>query len=222
MADKIQAINAAPRSAVLGAEEDLGSRNYLVVGLGNPGPRYENTPHNIGFLVIDRLAERNGMQVRNTAASALTAKGAIHGKQVILAKPQTFMNRSGVSVKALMQDRDLTSRDLILVYDDIDLSWTALRIKKKGSSGGHNGIKSVIAEVGTDWFTRVRVGIHPNHEVEDTATYDLAPFERRLKEGLDEMLTYAAEAIESIIADGAIQSMAKFNRRAKGLKDEEE
>ncbi len=203
-------------------QENLPSQTFLVVGLGNPGLRYEQTPHNVGFLVLDRLAERNGIEIRNHAASALTGKGLIAGKQVILVKPQTFMNRSGVSVKALMQDRDLTSRDLILVYDDIDLSWTALRIKKKGSSGGHNGVKSVIAEVGTDWFTRVRVGIHPDHEVEDTATYDLAPFERRLKEGLDEMLTYAAEAIESIIADGAIKSMTKFNRRAKGLKDEEE
>jgi PTH1 family peptidyl-tRNA hydrolase len=127
-----------------------------------------------------------------------------------------------MSVKALMQSRRLTNRDLIVVYDDIDLPWTALRIKKKGSSGGHNGMKSIIAEVGTDWFARVRVGIHPEHEVRDTAQYDLAPFERRLEEGLDEMLTYAAEAVESIIADGAIKAMTKFNRRAKGLKDEEE
>jgi peptidyl-tRNA hydrolase, PTH1 family len=220
MADKIQAIDASRSHA--SEAEDTANRSYLVVGLGNPGPRYEYTPHNIGFLAIDRLAERNGIPVRSSIASALVGKGTISGRQVILAKPQTFMNRSGVSVKALLADRNLTSRDLILVYDDIDLSWTALRIKKKGSSGGHNGVKSVIAEVGTDWFTRVRLGIHPNHEVEDTATYDLAPFERRLKEGLDEMLTYAAEAVESIIADGAVQSMTRFNRRAKGLKDEEE
>lgn len=198
------------------------SRTYFVVGLGNPGLRYENTPHNMGFLVVDRLAERHGIRVRNNEGVTLTGKGMVNGSEVVLAKPQTFMNRSGLSVKAVMQNRKLTSRDLILVYDDIDLPWTGLRIRKKGSAGGHNGVKSVIAEIGTDWFARVRVGIHPDHEVEDTATYDLAPFERTLKEGLDETLTYAAEAVESIIAEGAIQAMTKFNRRARGSKDEEE
>jgi peptidyl-tRNA hydrolase, PTH1 family len=230
MAQKVQAIDdpAATRDLENHLENNLENqepeqpRVYCVVGLGNPGTRYENTPHNLGFLVIDRLAERNGMKVRSNEGVTLTGKGQVCGRDVILAKPLTFMNRSGMSVKMLLQSRRLTNRDLIVVYDDIDLPWMALRIKKKGSSGGHNGMKSIIAEVGTDWFARVRVGIHPGHEVEDTATYDLAPFERGLKEGLDEMLTYAAEAVESIIADGAIQAMTKFNRRAKGLKDEEE
>jgi PTH1 family peptidyl-tRNA hydrolase len=207
-----------------GSGEDAQSlsRTYFVVGLGNPGLRYENTPHNMGFLVVDRLAERHGIRIRNNEGVTLTGKGMVNGSEVVLAKPQTFMNRSGLSVKAVMQNRKLTHRDLILVYDDIDLPWTGLRIRKKGSAGGHNGVKSVIAEIGTDWFARVRVGIHPDHEVEDTATYDLAPFERTLKEGLDETLTYAAEAVESIIAEGAIQAMTKFNRRARGSKDEEE
>ncbi len=132
------------------------------------------------------------------------------------------MNRSGTSVKAVMQNRRLTNKDLILVYDDIDLPWTALRIKKKGSAGGHNGVKSVISEIRTDWFARVRLGIHPGKEIEDAAQYVLAPLERALKEDLDEMLTYAAEAIEFIIAEGAIRAMTKFNRRARGLQDEEE
>ena len=226
MAQKLQAIDG-PAGTVdlanhLENQEPDRPRVYCVVGLGNPGSRYKNTPHNLGFLVMDRLAERNGIKVRNNEGVTLTGKGQISGREVVLAKPQTFMNRSGMSVKGILQSRRLTNRDLIVVYDDIDLPWTALRIKKKGSSGGHNGMNSIIAEVGTDWFARVRVGIHPGHEIEDTATYDLAPFERGLKEGLDEMLTYAAEAIESIIADGAIQAMTKFNRRAKGLKDEEE
>lgn len=219
MVRKVQAIDE--RERVDNTEPDE-PRVYCVVGLGNPGSRYENTPHNAGFLVVDRLAERNGIRVRNKEGATLTGKGQICGRETILVKPQTFMNRSGIGVKTLMEARGLTNRDLIVVYDDIDLPWQALRIKKKGSSGGHNGMKSIIAEVGTDWFARVRVGIHPGHEVEDTATYDLAPFERGLREGLDEMLTYTAEAIESIIADGAIQAMTKFNRRAKGLKDEEE
>jgi peptidyl-tRNA hydrolase, PTH1 family len=230
MAQKVQAIDNQARTGdlenhlenYLENHEPERARVYCVVGLGNPGTRYENTPHNLGFLVIDRLAERNGMKVRSNEGVTLTGKGQVGGRDVVLAKPLTFMNRSGMSVKTLLQSRRLTNRDLIVVYDDIDLPWMALRIKKKGSSGGHNGMKSIIAEVGTDWFARVRVGIHPGHEVEDTATYDLAPFERGLKEGLDEMLSYAAEAVESIIADGAIQAMTKFNRRAKRLKDEEE
>jgi PTH1 family peptidyl-tRNA hydrolase len=205
-----------------GDEELGGGRVYFVVGLGNPGLRYENTPHNMGFLVVDKLAERHGIRIRNNEGVTLTGTGKIAGREVVIAKPQTFMNRSGLSVKAVMQNRKLTNRDLILVYDDIDLPWTGLRIRKKGSSGGHNGVKSVITEIGTDWFARVRVGIHPGHEVADTATYDLAPLEKTLKEDLDETLTYAAEAIESIIAGGAIQAMSKFNRRARGSKDEEE
>lgn len=205
-----------------GDEEFVEGRVYFVVGLGNPGLRYENTPHNIGFLVVDKLAERHGIRVRNNEGVTLTGSGKITGRDVVLAKPQTFMNRSGLSVKAVMQNRKLTNRDLILVYDDIDLPWTGLRIRKKGSSGGHNGVKSVIAELGTDWFARVRVGIHPGHEVADTATYDLAPLERTLKQDLDETLTYAAEAVESIITGGAVQAMSKFNRRARGSKDEEE
>jgi PTH1 family peptidyl-tRNA hydrolase len=222
MAEKVQAIDDPRGAASLEDIEPQQPRIYCIVGLGNPGSRYENTPHNLGFLVVDRLAERNGIKIRNKEGVTLTGIGRIRGRNVILAKPQTFMNRSGQSVKTLLQNRRLTNRDLVVVYDDIDLPWTALRIKKKGSSGGHNGMKSIIAEVGTDWFARVRVGIQPGHEVEDTATYDLAPFERALKEGLDEMLTYTAEAVESIIADGAIQAMTKFNRRAKGLIDEEE
>ena len=222
MAEKVQAIDEPGKSDVLESTEGFAVRTYFIVGLGNPGLRYEFTPHNLGFLVVDRIAERNKIRVNRNEGVSLTGRGLIRGREVILAKPQTFMNRSGSSVKAIMQNRKLTSRDLILVYDDIDLPWTALRIKKKGSSGGHNGVKSVIAELGTDWFCRVKVGIHPGHEIEDTATYDLAPMERVLKESLDEMLTYAAEAVESIVADGAIQAMTKFNRRAKGLKDEEE
>lgn len=210
-------------SEVITGDNELSvGRVYFVVGLGNPGLRYENTPHNMGFLVVDKLGERHGIRIRNNEGVTLTGTGKIGGREVVLAKPQTFMNRSGLSVKAVMQNRKLTNRDLILVYDDIDLPWTGLRIRKKGSAGGHNGVKSVIAEISTDWFARVRVGIHPGHEVEDTATYDLAPLERALKEDLDETLTYAAEAIESIIAGGAIQAMSKFNRRARGSKDEEE
>ncbi len=219
---ELEAIRESAGSATPEDDKPEFGRTYCVVGLGNPGLRYENTPHNMGFLVVDKLAERHGIRVRSNEGVTLTGKGLMNNREVILAKPQTFMNRSGASVKALIQNRRLTNRDLIVVYDDIDLPWTGLRIRKKGSAGGHNGMKSVIAEMGTDWFARVRVGIHPGHEVDDTATYDLAPFEKTLKEELDETLTYAAEAVESIITEGAIQAMTKFNRRARGSKDEDE
>jgi PTH1 family peptidyl-tRNA hydrolase len=199
-----------------------GAHVYFIVGLGNPGLRYENTPHNLGFMVLDKLAQRNNIRIKNNEGVTLTGSGKIRGRDVILAKPQTFMNRSGLSAKAVMQNRKLTNKDLVLVYDDVDLPWTALRIRKKGSAGGHNGVKSIISELRTDWFTRVRIGVRPDHEVEDTAQYVLAPMERVLKEELDEVLTYSAEAIESIVAEGAIKAMTKFNRRAQGLKDEEE
>jgi len=231
MPEEIESVDPAGRSVPAGQAErgetpdgtaEPGIRTYFIVGLGNPGLRYENTPHNIGFMVLDRLAERNGIRIRSNEGVTLTGTGKICGRDVVLAKPQTFMNRSGASAKAVMQNRRLSHKDLVLVYDDIDLPWTALRIKKKGSAGGHNGVKSVIAEMHTDWFARVRIGIRPDHEIEDTAQYVLAPFERALKEGLDEILTYAAEAVESIVAEGAIKSMTRFNRRARGLKDEEE
>lgn len=231
MPEEVESVNSAGMGSPAGPAELEASpetvvepavRTHLIVGLGNPGMRYENTPHNMGFLVLDRLADRNGIRIRNNEGVTLTGAGRIRGREVLLAKPQTFMNRSGASAKAAMQSRRLTNKELVLVYDDIDLPWTALRIKKKGSAGGHNGVKSVIAEIRTDSFARVRIGIRPDHEVEDTAQYVLAPFERTLKEDLDEVLTYAAEAIESIIAEGAIKSMTRFNRRARGSKDEEE
>ena len=203
-----------------GAEPAAGP--LVVVGLGNPGAQYANTPHNLGFLVVERLAERNKIRITTKAGAALTGTGKISGRDIVIAKPQTFMNRSGVSVKPLLQMRRLTARDLVLVYDDLALPWMALRIKTQGSAAGHNGVKSVIAELGTDRFTRVRLGIYPSSPVEDAAAYVLAPFERAWKQELDEMLTYAAEAIESIIADGALKAMTRFNRRAQGLNQEEE
>jgi len=201
------------------AEPAIGP--VVVVGLGNPGLRYQSTPHNLGFLVVDRLAERNGIRVAAKEGATLTGTGKINGRDVLLAKPQTFMNRSGAGVKPLLQMRRLTGRNLILVYDDMHLPWTALRIRTQGSAGGHNGVKSVISEIRTDAFIRVRLGIHPGSAVEDAANYVLAPFERAWEKELDDMLTYAAEAIESIIADGAIKAMTNFNRRARGLQDEE-
>jgi len=137
-----------------------------VAGLGNPGIRYEATPHNIGFRIVDELAQRHAIRITKNEGAALTGSGRIREKGVLLVKPQTFMNNSGTGIKAVLDYRNLTNRDLIVVYDELDLPWTALRIKISGSAAGHNGVKSIIGALKTEVFTRVRVGIHPGHPVE--------------------------------------------------------
>jgi PTH1 family peptidyl-tRNA hydrolase len=199
-----------------------GPRNFCVVGLGNPGVRYQDTPHNLGFRVVEELAKRHFIRISRKEGIALTGKGKIRDNDVLLVKPQTFMNNSGAGIHGVLKSRRMTNKDLIVVYDELDLPWTALRIKKAGSAAGHNGVKSIIAALKTDVFTRVRVGIRPNHPVEDAAAYVLAPFERELKEDVSEVVTYTADAIEFIVAEGAIRAMAKFNRRARGIQEEEQ
>ncbi len=125
------------------------------------------------------------------------------------------MNNLG-SVRAILKSHNLGNKDLVVVHDEIDLPWTGLRIRKKGSAAGHNGVRSLIAAIHTDWFTRVRVGIHPNREIDDAAIYVLAPWERAMRDEVDEMVGYAADAVEFIIAEGAIKAMTRFNRAAPG------
>jgi PTH1 family peptidyl-tRNA hydrolase len=193
---------------------------FLVVGLGNPGEPYANTPHNLGFLVIDRLAGEHGIRVTRRDSRALVGTGEIAGRPVMLAKPQTFMNLSGPSVKSLMEKHRLTPRDLVVVYDELDLPWTALRVKPRGSAAGHNGMESVIESLGTCDFVRVRLGIHPGHPVRDGAEFVLAPLRRSQLKELDELTGYAADAVTSIIAEGVEKSMTKYNRRAQGSNEE--
>jgi PTH1 family peptidyl-tRNA hydrolase len=193
----------------------------LIVGLGNPGSRYENTPHNIGWKVIDELCRRHSIQLSRAEGDTLVGTGRIANVRVLLAKPQTFMNLSGLGVGEVLRYRRLTNRELVLVYDELDLPWTALRIKKDGSAAGHNGVKSVIAALKTDEFVRVRMGIRPDELKQDAAVYVLAPFRREFREQLDEMVSYTADAVESIVVEGADQAMAKFNRRAQDIQNEE-
>ena len=197
-------------------------RVSCVVGLGNPGLKYQETPHNLGFRVVEELAKRNLIKVNRNEGIALTGSGKIRDRDVVLVKPQTFMNNSGAGIHAVLKARKLTNKDLIVVYDELDLPWTALRIKKSGSAAGHNGVKSIIAALKTDYFTRVRVGIRPNHPVDNAAAYVLAPFARELKEDVGEIVSYTADAVEFIVAEGAIRAMAKFNRRARGIQEEEQ
>jgi len=194
---------------------------YLVAGLGNPGEEYAFTPHNLGFLTIDRLAERHGIRVTRRDSKALAGVGEIEGRPVMLAKPQTFMNLSGTSIGRLMEKHSIGPDRLVVVYDELDLAWTAVRIKPKGSAAGHKGVESVIGSLGTNEFVRVRLGIHPDHPVGDGAEFVLAPFRRSQMKDLDELTGYAADAVRTIIAEGVEKAMTKFNRRAPGLQTEE-
>ena len=194
---------------------------FLVAGLGNPGEQYSATPHNLGFLVVDRLAERWGIRVTRPDSKALTGAGEAAGKPVMLAKPQTFMNLSGTSIQPLMEKHQLHPKlDLILVYDELDLPWMSIRIKPSGSASGHNGVSSVIEKLGTKDFTRVRLGIHPGQPLRSGTDYLLAPFKRSQEKELDELIGLGADAVSSIIAEGVEKSMAKYNRRAPGSIEE--
>jgi peptidyl-tRNA hydrolase, PTH1 family len=193
----------------------------LVAGLGNPGEEYAHTPHNLGFLVVDRLADRHGIRVSRKDSKALVGVGEIEGRAAMLAKPQTFMNLSGTSLKPLMEKHEIAPSDLVVVYDELDLPWTSLRIKPKGSAAGHNGMDSVIRSLGTNEIVRVRLGIHPGHPVRDGAEFVLAPFKRSQEKELEELLDHAADAVRSIIAEGVAKAMTRSNRRAPGLNTEE-
>src|SRR5437867_6746713 len=161
---------------------------FLAVGLGNPGEEYAGTPHNAGFMVVDRLADMHGIRVNRKDSKALTGVGEIAGKPVMLAKPQTFMNRSGVSLAPLMEKHGFTPGDLIVIWDELNLPWGSLKIHKKGSAGGHNGAIPVNGSLGTQEVTRVRLGIHPGHTLSSGTDYMLAPVKRSQTKALGELV----------------------------------
>lgn len=194
---------------------------WMVAGLGNPGPQYETTWHNLGFLALDRLAERNGIRVTRPEARALVGQGRISGADALLVKPQTFMNLSGSSVKPLADKYGVEPGRVLLLFDELDLPWTGVRIRPKGSAGGHHGVESVIKSLGTQDFPRVRLGIHPGHPVKNGADFVLSPIRKAQLEDLDELLDYVSRAAESIIAEGVEKAMTGFNRRARGSQQEE-
>jgi PTH1 family peptidyl-tRNA hydrolase len=194
---------------------------FLVAGLGNPGEEYALSPHNLGFLTVDRLAERHGIRVTRKDSKALVGVGEIDGQAVMLAKPQTFMNLSGTSVAPLMEKHSIPVEKLVVVYDELDLPWLGLKIKPKGSAAGHNGMKSVIGSLKTSDIARVRMGIHPGHKLSSGADFVLAPVKRSQRKELEEFVDYSADAVRSIIAEGVEKAMTRFNRRAQGLNTEE-
>lgn len=186
----------------------------LIVGLGNPGREYAATRHNAGFLVIDCLAHELGLSVGKKLLRSLTGQGQINGEKVVLAKPQTYMNLSGESVGALLRWYKLTTSDLIVIYDDLDLPPGKLRIRGGGGSGGHKGMQSVIEALGTEDFTRVRIGIgRPRAPEFDPVDYVLSGFSEEEAGEMKEVLAQAVEAVLCIVRDGVERAMNLYNRR---------
>ena len=172
----------------------------LIVGLGNPGPEYELTPHNLGFLVVDRIADEQKVEVRNRQCRALTARTVIEQEQVILAKPETFMNLSGAAVRELVSKLEIVPEtDLIVIQDELDLPFGILRIHRNRSSAGHNGIESIINSLGTKDFPRIRIGVAPERKVEDGKEYLLSPMRKAQLKMLDPIIADAAEAATMIV-----------------------
>jgi len=186
----------------------------LIVGLGNPGIEYQFTPHNLGFLTIDRIASGLGIEIRNRQCRALTARATIAGEPVLLAKPETYMNLSGLSVRELVAEHQVdVTWDLIVIYDELDLPLGTIRIRQRGSSAGHNGMESILGALGTDEFLRIRLGIAPDCKVADSVKFVLTPFRRAQEKVVDELLDTAVQAVEVILKEGPAAAMNRFNRK---------
>ena len=188
----------------------------LIVGLGNPGIEYQFTPHNLGFLVIDRIANDLDVEVRNRQCRALTARAVIADQQILLVKPETFMNLSGLAVAELVRKYEVDpSADLVLIYDELDLPLGTIRIRQRGSSAGHNGMESVIGALGMQEFLRIRLGIAPDRKISDGVKYVLTPFRKSELKVVDEVIDRAAEAVEVIMTEGPGAAMNRCNRKEK-------
>ena len=194
----------------------------LVVGLGNAGPEYEWTPHNMGFLAVDALAERAKIRVTRPEARALVGRGQLAGHRVVLAKPQTMMNLSGHAVRMLIERYECDTAETIVLIDEVDLPWGLLRIRERGRNSTHNGLKSVIASLGTDEFIRVRMGVRPERIWGDRMDYVLCTMRAAERRIAQEEAMEAASAVELILKEGVAQAMMRFNRKAPPQQGTEE
>jgi peptidyl-tRNA hydrolase, PTH1 family len=202
--------------------DPAGATMRLIVGLGNSGPEYTWTPHNLGFLGVDAVAERARIRVERPEAKSLVGLGQLAGQEIALAKPHTMMNLSGLAVRDLLERFECRPEGMVVLYDDVALPWGMLRVRERGSAGSHNGLKSIIGTIGSSDFPRVRMGIQPDHPVGDLAAYVLRPMRKGDLEIAAEMAEQAAEAVELIITRGIADAMNRFNRRVAppGEKDE--
>lgn len=182
---------------------------FLIVGLGNPGKEYENTRHNIGFEVIDYIANKYNIELNRVKFKGVYGEGFIQNKKVILLKPTTYMNLSGESIREVINFYKLTEEDVIVLYDDISLEVGRIRIREKGSAGGHNGIKSIIANLSTDVFPRIKIGV--GQPKGDLVSHVLGKFSKDEQEVLKESLEASASAVEIIIKENAKEAMNKLN-----------
>lgn len=188
---------------------------FVVIGLGNPGKDYTKTRHNVGFDTIDNLAKRNNIVLNKIKFKAVYGEGKIGNEKVLLVKPQTFMNNSGLSVMELMQFYKIPTQNIIVIVDDIDIDFAAIKIKIKGSAGSHNGLKSIISHIQNDDFPRVKIGIGKKHGNQDLADFVLSRFSKDERMDIESSILTAAEAVETIICEDINKAMNKFNIKIK-------
>jgi PTH1 family peptidyl-tRNA hydrolase len=197
----------------------------LIVGLGNPGIEYQFTPHNAGFLAVDRIAEDCGVMITNRRGKALTARAKLAGQDVLLAKPETFMNLSGLSVAALIQELEISPKDMIVLYDELALPLGTIRIRERGSANGHNGVKSISGVLGTEEWLRIRIGVGKpaladGREIKAGGKdYLLSPMRKQELAVLDEVLDRTRGAVEMVLTQGVNAAMSEFNRRPSDPED---
>jgi PTH1 family peptidyl-tRNA hydrolase len=197
----------------------------LIVGLGNPGIEYQFTPHNAGFLAVDRIAEDCGAVLSNRRGRALTARAKLAGQDVLLAKPETFMNLSGLSVAALMEEFEISPEDVVVLYDELALPLGTIRIRERGSANGHNGVKSISGVLGTEEWLRIRIGVgkpalSDGREIKAGGKdYLLSPMRKQELAVLDEVLDRVRGAVETVLTEGVGAAMNKFNRRPDDPED---
>jgi PTH1 family peptidyl-tRNA hydrolase len=187
---------------------------YIIIGLGNPGKRYENTRHNLGFITVDKIARENDINVNKIKHKALVGEGMISGHKVLLVKPQTYMNLSGESVREVFEYYKIEPEKLIVIYDDIDIPMGQLRIRKKGSAGTHNGMKSIIYQIQTDQFPRIRIGIG-NDRKKGLISHVISSFKKEEKTAIEDAVIRATKAVTDILDIGIEKTMSEYNVRPK-------
>jgi len=191
----------------------MARANRLIIGLGNPGPDYDGTRHNAGFMVVDRIAELVGIALRDEAAASMVGEGRWRGRPIALAKPLTFMNRSGQAFQALRRRYGLKPQDILVIYDDIALPLGAIRLREKSSAGGHNGIENIISHLNSTDFPRLRVGIGDNFPRGGQVRYVLEPFLEEERPDVEKAIETAAEAALCFVRDGMLTAMNRHNRK---------
>jgi len=192
---------------------------YVIVGLGNPGKEYESTRHNIGFIALDYFAQKHNIEINKIKHKAVVGEGRINNKKVMLVKPQTYMNLSGQSVREIAEYYNVDDDEIIVVYDDIDIETGEIRIRKSGSAGTHNGMKSIIYDLQSDKFPRVRVGISRDPRM-DLAKYVLSRFNEEEKKALEETVPRISDILEAIVEDGIEKAMNTYNKKQRKQDDQ--